>query len=319
MNKIEINIDSTSLSSAACIKHFILKTVGLIDNGVPTGGFKEHSMGIKLVYGICIHKFIDVMYKTGENYVEATVACKESFNSFNIIHDRKSAHLSDVKHLLTSAYGVWDFVKNDSEFDVMMLNDKPATEITFSLPYFEDEFVKINLCGTIDRIGKIRGGCYCIRDWKTTSSWDNVGYFKSYELSKQLRVYTLACKMMSKLHPDSVLGKIGATNMGAMIDAVFIKSAPNDNVIKSSQIFQFKDKELDEFDAMLKRKCVQISNAIEHNFFPKEGILTGSCELRFGKCMFWNVCAADDSVSNILLNRDFVKHKFDPLKYNEIN
>lgn len=320
MNKIEINLDSTVLSAAGCIKHLILRTVGTIDQeGNPSGGYKEHQMGIKLVYGICVHKFIDIMYKTGGSYPSASKACLNMFNSLSIIHDKKSAHLSDTKHLLTTCYGVWAYVEGDSEFDVMMLGDIPATEQTFRFIIYEDEFVIIYLCGTIDRIGKIRGGCYCIRDWKTTSSWDNNGYFHSYKLSKQLRIYTLACKYMAKQYPNSVLGRIGATNMGAMIDAVFLKPLANDNKIRTSEVFQYKDTELAEFELTLKTVCQRLSIAVQERIYPKEGIINGNCELRHGKCQFFNVCSADDTVEKILLNRDFVKHKFDPLHYNEIN
>lgn len=318
MNKIEINTDSTVLSAAGCIKQLILKTVGTIENGQPTGGYKEHGVPIKMGYGICVHKFVDVMYKTAGHYPDASNAALEVFNSLALVHDKKSTHLSDTKHLLTTCYGVWSHIESDSEFEVMMLGDKPATEITFSLPYFEDDFVKINLCGTIDRIGKIRGGCYCIRDWKTTSSWDNQGYFKSYELSRQLRIYTLACKIMSRQHPESVLGKIGATNMGAAIDAIFLKPKANDNAIRSSVVFQYKDADLDAFELTLVEICNRLSRAVRAMYFPKEGIANGNCEMRHGKCSFWNVCAADDSVSHILLKRDFEQKIFNPLKYNEI-
>jgi len=367
MSKIEINIDSTVLGSAGCIKQLILKTVGTIENGQPTGGFKEHGVPIKMGYGICVHKFIDEMYKSGGHYPIASKAALDMFNGLALVHDKKSTHLSDTKHLLTTCYGVWSHIENDSEFEVMMINGncykckgqgalkievktpqegnlhetidnitkhyrleqcshcngakqlmQPATEITFSLPYFKDDYVKINLCGTIDRIGKIRGGCYCIRDWKTTSSWDNNNYFKSYELSRQLRIYTLACKIMSRLHPDSILGKIGATNMGAAIDAIFLKPKANDNAIRSSVVFQYKELDLQLFEWTLEQICKRLSTAVKELHFPKEGIANGNCEMRHGKCSFWNVCAADDSVSQILLKRDFEQKKFNPLAYNEI-
>ena len=319
MSKIEINIDSTVLSAAGCIKQLILKTVGTIENGEPTGGYKERGVPIKMGYGICVHKFIDVMYKTGGHYPEATKACLDMYNSLALVHQKQAAHLSDTKHLLTTCYGVWSHIESDSEFEVMMLGDKPATEITFSLPYFEDDFVKINLCGTIDRIGKIRGGCYCIRDWKTTSSgWDKTSYFKSYELTRQLRIYTLSCKIMSRVHPDSVLGQIGATNMGAAIDAIFLQPKANDNKIIGSVVYQYKDKDLQDFEFTLWQICKRLSAAIQNNFFPKEGIANGNCEMRHGKCSFWNVCVADDSVYGILLKRDFEQKKFNPLAYNEI-
>ena len=124
---------------------------------------------------------------------------------------------------------------------------------------------------------------------------------------------------MSRLHPDSVLGKVGATNMGAAIDAIFLKPKANENVITGSIVYQYKDSDLAAFEETLKHVCQRLSDAVRLQYFPKEGIVNGNCELRHGKCSFWNCCSADSSVEHILLKRDFEQRKFDPLKYNEIS
>lgn len=307
MSKLELNISNTALGTSGCM--LALKRT-IVD------GYVEPAQDSNLVYGVAVHKYIDTMYKTNGHIPTAR---EEALKAFNIPKNNKSKqmHLSDANHMLTTCFNVWElYVKQDSNFEVLMLNDKPATEVTFSIPYFEDEAIKVNLCGTIDSIGKIKGGCYAIRDWKTTSSWDNKGYFKSYELSRQLRLYVMALGIMSTLHPESILGTIGNTRVGAFIDALFIKPAANDNKYYRSEMFSYTHEELCEFKLMLDIKLKEFSLAVQHNYFPKQGIINGACNRQYGKCSFWNTCVVSSVIAEVLLARDFKKKEFNPLDYN---
>ena len=304
---ITINLSNTALSYSAC--NLALKRV-VID------GYVEPAQDSNIVYGVAVHKFLDSMYKNGGN---PQIAKEAAIKAFDVpkIDKSKSPQLSDVNHMLNVSLTTWlNCVQKDKDFEILELNNAPATEVTFSIKYYEDQFITVNLCGTLDRIGKIKGGCYLIRDWKTTSSWDNKGYFKSYELSRQLRLYVLSTKLMAKMYPESILGQIGATNIGAQINAVFLKPDFKDVKWYNSEVFQYKDSELDDFESMLQDKIHDISKAVEMNYFPRQGIINGGCDRKYGKCKFWNCCAVgNEQVAQILLERDFNKRIFDPMNY----
>ena len=305
----EINLSSSALGHAGCMLN-LHRTV--------VEGYKEKAMASRMVYGVGVHKFIEVMYKTGGHIPTAREEAIKAFTSIPIIDDRKSMHLSDVNHMHTVALFVWQLVvQKDTEFDILELNGKPAVEVTYSLPIFEDEVAKFNWCGTIDRLGKIRGGCYVIKDWKTTSSWNPKDYFTKFEMARQPRGYILALKMFAELYPDSALGKIGVTKIGAQFDGVFVKPAINDVKFGKSIVFQYEDYQIEELRTLIIAECKKMSLAIATAKYPKQGLVNGSCEGRWGKCMFWNVCQQPDVVANFMLKRDFEVKKFNPLSYND--
>lgn len=346
-------MDSTSLGSAACILNYIRTTIGEPEQ--PELGAYRATPNSAIIYGVAVHKFVDVMYKTNGHYPSARAEAEKAFHVKKSSDDKKG-WLDDPKHLITSCYNLWtsQIEGNESPFDVMMipgdcwwcrgkgdhpvkegLDDEgyshhectrcdgtgkaiiPATELTFRILFYEDDYITVYLCGTIDRVGKFHGGCYAIKDWKTTSAWNKDEYLSQYELSRQLRVYTLACKLMSVSNPDSILGKVGATRMGAAIDGVFLKSKVNDIEYQQSKVLQFGDEEMDKFHKMLVAYCEKISYHVHMNHFPQEGILNGSCDGKWGKCWQWNVCKSPKNVADVLLKRDFDRRMWNPLAFNE--
>ena len=311
---IEINLSSSALSSAGCILA-MKRTV--ID------GYSDLSSA-NIVYGEAVHKYIDIMYRTKGHVPTAREAALKVFNQPKD-QGKKMNHLCDANHMLTTCFGVWElWVKGEGELDLISIpcdpqenngaTERAATEVTFSIEYYQDAHIKVNLCGTIDSIGKIPNGCYVIRDWKTTSSWDNKGYFYKYRLSKQLRFYRLALKLMSEMHPESVLGQIGKQQVGCCIDAIFIKPFANDNKYQRSDVWQFSDKQISDFKEMLDNYITKLSYHASLNHWPKEGILTGACEGKWG-CPYTNVCATEEPVSSVMLERDFKRKIYNPLNY----
>jgi hypothetical protein len=309
MNKTEINLSSSGLGHAGCILN-LHRTV--------VEGYKETAISSRLIYGTAFHKYIDVMYKTGGHIPTAREEAVKVFTSIPMIDDRKSLHISDVNHMTSVALFAWQLcVLPDKEFDMLEVNGKPASELTYSIKFYEDDYVIVNWCGTLDRLGKIKNGIYLIRDWKTTSSWDNRGYFEQFEMARQPLGYVLALKLMSEMYPDSALGKIGASPVGAQFDGVFIKPAINEVKFHKSPVYQYTPERIQEFRDLLTAQCVKLSKHIQQNHFPKEGLANGSCQGKWGKCLFWNVCQHPQPVADILLKRDFSKKVFNPLAYNE--
>ena len=307
--KIEINLSSSALSHGGCMLE-LYRTI--------VQGYKEPRPTAAMVYGVAVHKYREVMFKTKGHIPTATKAAMDAFR-IPKEDNYKSQHLSDEKHMITTAFNFWEmYVSKDSGFDYLELNGVPAVELSFSLPYYEDDLFRVNLAGTLDGLGKIKGGCFSIADLKTTSSWDDKNYFKSYELSCQLRFYRFVLSLMAERFPDSILGKVGATNVGAFIDALFIKPAANENKYKRSEVFQFSDAHMREFKVTLDRFIEHMCHAFQNpESLTREGILTKACIKGYGKlCVFFNVCANDES-GKLLLARDFIQKPFDPLHYSD--
>lgn len=307
---LEINISSSALGHAGCELN-LHRTI--------VDGYKEKAMSSRMVYGVGFHKFIEIMYKSHGHIPTARDECIKSFASIPRVDDRKSMHLSDINHMTTVSLFGWQLgVLKDTEFEVLDLDGKPAVELTYSFPYYQDEFVKINWCGTIDRLGKIKGGIHLIRDWKTTSSWNKKEYFSRYEMARQPRGYVLAMKLMAERFPDSILGKIGAGPIGVQYDGVFLKPAANDVTIEQSEVYIYSVEQINEFRMLLDGECKKISDSVRTGYLPKQGIINGSCESKWGRCVFWQVCQKPDVVAEMLLKRDFNKVKFNPLAYNDL-
>jgi hypothetical protein len=330
-----------------------LTTIGSIEDGKVVGGYKSPT-GAAAIYGVAVHKFVDTMYKTN-GYGHA--ANKDMLAVFNLPKELPKAkgkeYLVDERHLQTTAWNLWnDKIVPESAFDVLQIPvecywcggsgvvqsptteqmcpcncDKcngtgtrigPATEITFKIKIYEDDFCIMWLCGTIDTVGQFRNGCFAIRDWKTTSSYQQESFLTNFELSRQLRFYTLACKLMAKSNPESILGRVGATNVGAFIDAIFLKSKANDNEYARSDVMQYSEQHMSTFYAMLMEFCQRFSKNVRENNIKPEGILNGACTAGYPRCRFWNICKSNPQVAQVLLSRDFTRKMYDPLNFNEI-
>lgn len=336
------------------LKRVIIGELGEDGKPDGLGGYKDVPKA-SAVYGVSVHKFIDTMFRTSGNIGLARQEANKSFNVPKIPPPEDKSYLVNFNHLFTTCYNVWtEQIEKEAEFELLGITQKcywckgersiggslgvdcltpnnlsnpctfcnglgvvlaPATEVTFRILIYEDEEYIIYLCGTLDSIGKFKNGCYAIRDWKTTSSWNVQKYLNQYRLSRQLRIYTLACKLEARNNPDSILGKIGLTNMGAFIDAIFLKPSGNDCKYERSEVHQFKEKEIDEFEDMLEAFCGKIIFHLRTGIFPKEGILNGSCNTMYGPCKFSPCCASNDNVASVILRRDFKRVPFNPLNY----
>lgn len=201
-------------------------------------------------------------------------------------------------------------------------DNQSATEVTFTIPYYEDDNIIVNLCGTIDKVGKFIGGVYNIDDWKTTGhrsddKYSRMDYFSQYDLSRQLRFYTLACKLMARRHPESIMGQVGATRMGASITAIFLKPNANETLVERSEVFSYSDVQIAEFERTLNDFIGKLSASVETMYFPKEGILNGTCEGKWRRCPFWFACKSPDNIAQVLLGREFKRQVYDPLNFND--
>lgn len=306
-NKLTIRLSASALGHSACILNFHRTVIE---------GYKSIPSA-KSVYGTAVAKFVDVMYKTKGDTAQAVPAMKAAFSVPKGSAGKSNAHIEDLRHIMTTCFNFWtEYIEKDANFDVIEIDSVAATEQSFSIPsYYEDDYIIINLEGTPDKIGKFRGGCFAIGDLKTTSSWNSDDYMKRYELSRQLRFYRMALKIIGEREPLSTLGRIGLTQCGGFIDAIFLNKDANANTYKRSEVFQYSDQDILDFQLSVDDVIRKISASVRTGYLPKEGILNGSCEHKWGYCEFWNACKANPKLAQILLDRDFKKVQFTPLNY----
>lgn len=335
--KLVIETSSTALGYTHCIKAF--------SNTVVSGYWQPN--GSSAIYGVALHKYVDTMFRTNSNFRKASDAALKVFQVQKVSED-KYPWLDNHKHMLSTCFNTWTgYISEDKSFDRIIIKvkcfdcngtglipvsetsgicntcqgkgliDGPATEVTFRIKIYEDDHIIVYLNGTIDSLGQIRNGCFAIGDFKTTKSWNKKEFLERFRLSRQLRVYVLACKLESQNHPDSILGKIGATRMGAFIDGIFLKPNSNDTEYQRSEVYQFREDDIAGTHKMILDFCKKLSDAIRLNYFPKEGILHGTCIQYNKECKFAAICANNETLGQVLLNKYFVKKKYDPLHYND--
>jgi hypothetical protein len=306
MSKQLIRLSSTALRTIGCAFEFDLTVIK---------GYKQPPSS-KAVYGVALHKFIDTMYKTESDVSLSLAKAKNAFNILKEPAPPKQSYYDDFRHLTNTALTLWtEYIEKESTFDILVLDGKAATEITFDIPYYEDDHIIVRLQGTIDKIGQFKGGCFAVGDWKTTGQWDLTKFFSSFKVSAQLRIYHMVCLLMSQREPESTLGRIGATRMGTFIEAIQIKPDANDNVIKRSEVFQYSAKEIADFQLQIDDVCHKISRMVSTGYIPKEGIVNTHCTKPWGLCKFANVCANSETIGNLILKKDFIVKEFTPLNY----
>lgn len=280
-------------------------------------GWKAPRNKSSVQYGVAVHKFIDSMYKSGGNYAVALEAGKVSFNVPKI-DDRRSNHLSDERHFISTCMNYWStYLTTQNHHDILMLGDKPATEVTFEILYWEDDQYEVWLCGTVDKLVKIKGGCYAIGDYKTTSKWDVEAFFSEYEVSHQLRFYLLSLKLMGEMYPDTLLGKIGLTRCGVFIDGIFLKPEMNKNNYERSQVFPYSEDDMKMFKDNLDRCIRELIAYIKEGVHLREGLFNGACNAKY-RCDFAHICPKfNPALEASLLKRDFIQKTYDPLHHND--
>lgn len=194
---------------------------------------------------------------------------------------------------------------------------EPVTRFMF--PYYEDEQVEILIAGTIDELGKWQNGIHCIVDCKTTSSWNIEEYFRGYDLSPQLICYRWAWEQYALAFPDSFFAKIFEQDIGTFIDGVFYAGADKDIVCKRSGVYLFPKADVAEFDNLVAIKVEELVREI-HNWrqtgkLPlRYGLLNGACETPYGRCSYFNVCAAREQVTReIMIEKYFKQETYNPM------
>lgn len=353
MTKRIIRLDASALKESACDYRL---------NMIVIEGYRDKLPMNDTQYGTAVHKFISMMYLTHGNMMESLKAAKIDFQKPSELREKKD-YLTET-HFIKTCFDYWQNFLEKDDFELLIdekakcwqckghgldkVNSEirgcniecaicsgkgtlssPMVEVTFEIKIYEDEHYIVYLCGTIDKLGKFKNGCYALGDYKTTSSWDIKNYFNQYELSTQLLTYRYAIKKMGEIYPDSLLGHINQFPIGAFIDGVFLKSA-KETSFKRSEVY-FTDKKhtdglLQEYEWNLGNIVTNLINDIALNHPPsRNGLTNGACANGYGTsspngalCRFFHLCACKDDIARAhVLKNNFAKKEYHPLKFHE--
>lgn len=294
-------------------------------------GYRSKLTSADIEFGSAFHKFRKIMRETGGNYNLAVAAAIEHMETHkNCFVKKHKQKLMTKQYLLKVCLDYWEHWAPDT-FKVLRADPdlnihtgfegKPMfLEVKFDLDFYEDDDIKIVLCGTIDEIGKFDGGCYAIADAKTTGSYNDKEFFKDFELSSQLMMYSWVIREYKRRFPENPLSQLNY-QIGAFIDGIFLGSEEEGAEFHRSEVFFFKDAQLDEYERLMKEAIFKlIHNTKQLPILPaREGMFNGTCQGKYGRCEYWAACCmAHDPVSRELILKHHLKQvKYEPLKFGE--
>ena len=281
-------------------------------------GYTSKQTSNDVIYGSAYHKFEEILERTGDE--KKSILAAQDFMIGKDYHTKPKKDHLNIGHLTLSCRDKIDYNKsNQDSFEILKdTNGEPLVELKFAIPYYVDDFYEVLLCGTIDKIGKFKNGCYALGDIKTTSTWSTKSYFDSYKLSPQLLFYLYAIHWYADNFPDSIFGEIRSNNIGVFIDGVFLKASGKTSFERSSVIY-YKQEDLDEFKLLLQLTIERLLIAHKLGVPPnREGMLNGACNTLYGTCKFFDVCSAPDKIAReYILKNNFNKKEYDPLTFGE--
>lgn len=317
--KLIFMIDASAMRESGCMRRLYWTTVS---------GYRGKIPANDMVYGSAFHKFAELLDRTSGNVSEALIAAHKIYQPAHYFIKETKSYLT-LDHLTKTCMDYFSKVwlrkrERNDEFELLWADGQPLVEKKFCFPYMSCPQFDLLMSGTMDKLGKFRGGCYGIGDYKTTMSWgDTLKYFHSYRLDPQFRIYTLMLYKLAEMYPGSVYEEMVRGRLSFFIEGVFYSKA-QPTVFERSEVFHIKKDALDRFEQILKQRVQMLAAHILQNLNTEEqipfeeGTLNGNCQNKFGDCKFYNVCAAPDSVAQgHLLRNQFVQRYYNPLEFGE--
>lgn len=281
-------------------------------------GYKEKLNYNDIEFGSAFHEFIKTMKENPGRYDLATAAAIARYSV--PMQQKPEKSYMNTTYLLNLCMNFWEKWVAQDQFETLTMptTGKPMVELKFSYPYYSDEQVEVQLCGTIDDICKHKHGTYALRDYKTTSVFKTDQYLSAYHLSPQLMFYRMVLDYYARTYPASIFGEINRKDVACLIDGVFLrgKSAPPE--FKRSEVFIFPRSQMDEFEHLVYKKVMELVAVVKSgNALPKrEGMMNGACQTVYGNCKFFGACKQiDDLTTQFMLDRHFIQVPYDPLNH----
>lgn len=281
---LQVKWDATSLAALkTCPRKYQLSILE---------AWRPNETALPLTFGVSFHLAIEVFLKAqanGKSFDQAQLLALESaltFTTTGTVPDTK-------RNLFTLARGVvwWTQHHKDDPFKTLVLNKKPAVELTFSF----DSGIKnshnepIVLCGHMDRVATLGDDLWVI-DLKTTAQQLNERYFNQFTPDGQVSMYAYAAQVIFK-----------KKSKGVMIDGVQL--LVNSNAFQRAPIYRTED-QAQEWFKELPQWLAAAETYANTDTYPMNDRACFMCEFR-------QVCSAQPQNRRRLLESLYRKQQWD--------
>ena len=303
-----IRIDASSLKNSACFLKFWRTCVE---------GYRSKQVNISAEFGSAVHIFIKEFTEGKSFDISFAMAAKyfieRSKDPFFKIPKGKEYLTVGHLELVCQKYSRETF-----RFSPIIHKGEVLVEKNFEIPFYETEHVSIRLTGTIDILGQIQNGCYCIGDYKTTSSWQQDVYLQEFESSLQLPFYLLAIQTMAQKYPESIFADMTQKPIGCFIYGIFLHKEKIAE-FKQSDVWFFEEWRISQLRDKVMKLAMDIAYLIEKEQEPlPDGLTTETCSGKYGHaCEFLGACLRPKA-SALVLQNNFVKHDYNPLNFRKL-
>lgn len=326
--KLTIILDASALKNSSCMLRMFYDVVC---------GYKEALPNNDTVFGSAFHTFRAHWRLTGDWF--GAVAKAKKYYALTEKNIKKNKTFLTEGFLVEICRQYEEKYTND-EFEVFRKPDGVALiepETRFAFPFYTDNELDILMAGTMDEMGRFRiSKHFGICDVKTSAVWDIRTFMNSFKLNPQLLLYRWAVQKYAKFAPDSIWAEIESNTIKCFIDGIFYKKGTNDSgpsatlmrkdEFGSIDYIIFKQKEIDEFDGQVTKHILGeggFKDGVKRwistgQIPPRQGIVTDSCNTKFGMCKYAAACSApDDEARKYYFQNNFITKMYNPMTFGE--
>lgn len=257
---------------------------------------------VDLEYGQIYHSALETYDKrraSGNDHVDSLRAAVHYVltSTWDVQRNAPAEFDDNVKNrytLIRTVVWYLEQFEDDPCTTVLLKDDRPAVELSFRLPVDNG----LVLCGHLDRVVEFQGSKY-VMDRKTTKTTISSYYFDRYAPDNQMSLYTLAGRII-----------LESPVRGVIIDAAQI-------AVGFSRFERgFVSRSEGELEEWLGQTYAWVASAQRMAEVPIETSFPmndKSCH-NYGGCPFRGVCASDPRTRRAVLESEYHREFWNPLK-----
>jgi hypothetical protein len=287
--------DSTSLAAFKKCPRYYRWTV--------LDGHQLSPMAPALHYGIAQHTVFETWHRLLALGIEREVALARCVRLAGLLGEYivPTDNIRTKETLVRTTVWYIDQFWDDPAQTIILNNGKPATEYSFTIPLLEIDGIEFFLSGHMDRVARFLDDLY-ITDYKTTKRQLDSYFASQFKPNIQTAVYTLAGHVLA-----GTTSALPEAPVGMLIDGIALG-------VNFSRFQRFPvtytQMELDSFLADLELALREAMLYADAGRWPARET---SCD-NYGGCVFREVCRHSPAQHERMLESNFKRSTWDPLR-----